>query len=102
MSYIEDSIAVFSKDAQAIFDEYACIYQEKEALYLQGTSFLKTRVQNSLAEMLKHQLRTKMGQQLALCRKLAPDEYALLRTEIQKELDTFLIKFRHLDYNKNN
>ena len=102
MGYVDDSIALFNRNARNIFSEYAASYQEKEALYLKGTHFLRIRVLNSLVEMMQQQLKSEMEYTLTECKKTAPAEYSVVKQKLVLSYEKYVSCFRNLNFEIDN
>jgi len=94
MSYIEDRLTIFDKQAKHIFQEQQKSLQEKET-YLNGTKFLRLRVLNNLVESTKLQIKNEMQLLLMECRKHAPEHYLDLESALEKAFEEYIHTLRH-------
>lgn len=97
MNYTDDSVAVFIKNADRIFNEHMEAYLEKKSMYLAGTTLLRNRVLHHLIETMMGELTIEMNNALRNCKKTAPEQSNSLQGSLTKLIYEYIAKFREAD-----
>lgn len=95
MSYIEKRLAIFHTNADRVFEDKVNQLKEKET-YLSGTRFLRLRVLNNLAELMKTQMQTEMQSSLTECQRESPQDYEALKKALDNAFEQYVRRF-HAD-----